>query len=283
MERTIYVDGAFVSAENAKISIMDRGFLFADGVYEVTAVIDGVLIDNEPHLNRLARSLAELDIPNPLKLSGWTSIQAELISQNRLTEGLVYIQVTRGVSERDFLYPSDLNPTVVMFTQSKSIRQSKAALEGVAIVTVPDMRWKRRDIKSVALLGQVIAKQSARQACAGEAWMIEDGFITEGASSTAFIVKPGPTLVTRPLSNAILPGVTRAAVMRLAASGAAEIDERPFSVDEAIKADEAFFTSASSLVTPVVTIDGHSIGNGRPGILTQEMRRIYLEVIAERS
>jgi D-alanine transaminase len=206
-----------------------------------------------------------------LTLSGWTSVQTELIARNRLAEGLVYIQVTRGVSERDFLYPSGLDPTVVMFTQSKPVRQTKAALEGVAVVTVPDLRWKRRDIKSVALLGQVIAKQAARQAGAGEAWMIEDGFITEGASSTAFIVKPGPTLVTRPLSNAILPGITRAAVMRLAASGAAVIDERPFSVEEALKADEAFFTSASSLVAPVVTINGHSIGNGRPGILTQEM------------
>jgi D-alanine transaminase len=281
MERIIYIDGAFLSAEDARISVMDRGFLFADGVYEVTAVINGALIDNEAHLNRLALSLAALSISDPFPTEVWIAIQTELIALNGLTEGLVYIQVTRGVSERDFLYPTDIKPTVVMFTQSKPIQELQVALNGASVATVPDLRWARRDIKSVALLAQVLAKQAAHEAGASEAWMLEDGFVTEGASSSAFIVKSGPTLVTRPLSTAILPGITRAAVMRLAASGTVTFEERPFSLDEAFAAEEAFFTSATSLVTPVVAIDGQAIGDGRPGRVTQTLRHLYLDILAK--
>jgi D-alanine transaminase len=277
MTRMVFVNGEVLPADQAVVPIMDRGFLFADGVYEVSAVLNGRLVDNEAHLARLERSLAEIRIPNPYSADVWTRLQIDLVSRNGLTEGLVYLQVTRGVAERDFAFPKDAKPTVVMLTQAKAITRSALAESGAGVVTVPDLRWKRRDIKSVALLAQVLAKQAAVEAGVAEAWMVEDGVVTEGSSSTAFIIAPDRRIVTRPLSNAILPGVTRASVMRLAREHDLVLEERAFTIEEAHRAAEAFFTSASSFVMPVVSIDGRPVGDGRPGPLTRRLRALYLE------
>lgn len=278
MPRIALVNGNYLPIEEAKIPIMDRGFLFGDGIYEVTAVLDGRLVDNQPHLDRLRKSLGEIGIKNPHSDPEWTRLQTELIRRNNFREGLVYIEVTRGVFERDFLCPDGLTPTVVMFTQPKDMRDSPAARAGAAVITTPDLRWKRRDIKSVMLLGQVMAKQVARAAGAAEAWLVEDGLVTEGASSTAFIIGKDRCIVTRPLSTAILPGITRAAVLRLAERHRLKFEQRAFTVDEACAAAEAFYTSASTVVMPVISIDGRRIGDGKPGPLTIELRQLYLDM-----
>ncbi len=278
MSRIVYLNGSFVPFEEARIPIMDRGFLFADGIYEVSAVLNGRLVDHEAHLARLDRSLAEIRIANPYSAAEWTRLQEELVRRNGLAEGLVYMQVTRGVAERDFAFPKEAEPTVMMFTQVKSITRSPAAETGVAVVTVPDLRWKRRDIKSVALLAQVLAKQAAAEAGVYEAWMVEDGYVTEGSSSTAFIVTTEGRIVTRPLSHAILPGITRLAVMRLAQENGLALEERPFTVEEALAASEAFLTSASSFVMPVVAIDGKPVGGGAVGPQARRLRSLYLDM-----
>lgn len=278
MPRTVYVNGDFLPFEEARIPIMDRGFLFADGIYEVSAVLAGRLVDNEAHLARLERSLGEIRIPNPYTAARWTELETELVRLNAVTEGLVYMQVTRGVAEREFAFPKEVAPTVVMFTQEKRMSDAPAAETGVAVITVPDQRWARRDIKSVALLAQVLAKQAAAEAGVHEAWMVEDGAVTEGGSSTAFIVTADRRIVTRPLSHAVLPGITRQSVMRLATEAQLQVEERPFTVAEAEGAAEAFLTSATSLVLPVVAVDGKPVGDGRPGPLTRRLREIYLDM-----
>jgi D-alanine transaminase len=278
MARIVYVNGAFVPFEEAKIPIMDRGFLFADGIYEVSAVLNSRLVDNEAHLARLDRSLKEICIANPYTSDEWTRLEEELVRRNGVVEGVVYMEVTRGAAERDFAFPKEARPTVVMFTQVKNISRSPQAEAGVAVMTVPDLRWKRRDIKSVALLAQVLAKQAAVEAGVAEAWMVEDGHVTEGGSSTAFIITRDGRIVTRPLSNAVLPGITRQSVMRLAAENGLAIEERLFTLDEAHAAAEAFFTSASSFVMPVVVIDEKPVGNGKPGSLTRRLRELYLQM-----
>jgi D-alanine transaminase len=278
MSRIVYLNGSFVPFEEARIPIMDRGFLFADGIYEVSAVLNGRLVDHEAHLARLDRSLAEIRIANPYSAAEWTRLQEDLVRRNGLAEGLVYMQVTRGVAERDFAFAKGAEPTVMMFTQVKSITRSPAAETGVAVVTVPDLRWKRRDIKSVALLAQVLAKQAAAEAGVYEAWMVEDGYVTEGSSSTAFIVTTEGRIVTRPLSHAILPGITRLAVMQLAQENGLALEERPFTVAEALAASEAFLTSASSFVMPVVTIDGKPVGSGAVGPQARRLRSLYLDM-----
>ena len=280
MSRTVFLNGSFVPYEDAKLPIMDRGFLFADGIYEVAAVLDGRLVDNAAHLARLDRSLGEIRIENPYSAAEWARLEEELVRRNSLREGLVYMEVTRGVAEREFGFPpAGTKPTVVMFTQPKTIRHSPQAEAGIGVVTVPDLRWKRRDIKSVALLAQVLAKQAAVEAGVGEAWMVEDGHVTEGSSSTAFIITTDRKIVTRPLSTAVLPGITRMAVMRLAGEASLTVEERLFSVEEAHAAAEAFVTSASSLVMPVVTIDGKPVGSGRPGPLAQRLRALYFGMV----
>jgi D-alanine transaminase len=278
MPRIVFLNGSFLPYEEATIPVMDRGFLFADGIYEVSAVLNGSLVDHEAHLARLDRSLREIRIPNPYGAAEWERLCRELVRRNGLAEGLVYMQVTRGVAERDFAFPHEAAPTVVMFTQQKNISRSPQAETGVAVVTVPDLRWKRRDIKSVSLLPQVLAKQAAVEAGVAEAWMVEDGFVTEGSSSTAFIVTKDPYIVTRPLSNAILPGITRRSVMRLAAEQGLAVDERLFTVEEAHEAAEAFLTSASMLVMPVVAIDGRPVGAGKPGPMSRRLRELYLHM-----
>lgn len=277
MARIVYVNGEFLAPEQARVPVMDRGFLFADGIYEVCAVLHGRLVDNEGHLARLNRSLIEIGIRNPHSLEEWTGIELELVARNGLAEGLVYMQVTRGVAERDFSFPpAQTSPTVVAFTQAKTIIANPLAERGATVITVPDLRWKRRDIKSIALLGQVLAKEEASRAGAAEAFMVEDGAITEGSSSTAYIVTHGGAIVTRPLSNAVLPGITRASLLTLVAEAGLRLEERPIRVEEAYRAAEAFYTSASAFVMPVVSIDGHVLGDGRPGPLTKRLRALYL-------
>jgi D-alanine transaminase len=277
MSRIAYVNGSFVPFEEARIPITDRGFLFADGIYEVSAVLNGALVDNEAHLARLDRSLKEIGIANPYTAAEWTRLEEDLVHRNNLVEGLVYMQVTRGAAERDFAFPKEGKPTVVMFTQVKNITRSPLVDTGAAVITVPDLRWKRRDIKSVALLAQVLAKQAAAEAGVFEAWMVEDGHVTEGGSSSAFIITGDRRIVTRPLSNAILPGITRLSVLRLAREQGLTLEERLFTVEEALAAEEAFLTSASSFVMPVVSIDGKPVGTGKPGPLALKLRALYME------
>jgi D-alanine transaminase len=275
-QRIVFVNGVYTPLADAKISIMDRGFLFADGVYEVSAVLGGRLVDNDAHLARLQRSLNELGIVNPHSDADWTRIEREIVARNRLTEGVLYIQVTRGVAEREFVYPDDLTPTVVVFAQERTIVASPLAARGARIVTALDLRWARRDIKSVALLAQVLAKRAAAAAGAAEVWMVENGFVTEGGSSTAFLIGHDRRIITRPLSAAILPGITRRAVMQLAAREQLVVEERAFTVAEAKAAAEAFYTSASNFVVPVIAIDGEPVGNGEPGLLTRQLSEIYV-------
>lgn len=278
MSRFVYVDGAFVPFEEARISIMDRGFLFADGIYEVSAVLGGRLVDNAAHLARLERSLTAIRIALPVSLDDIVPLQEKIIALNALEEGIVYIQVTRGVAERDFAFPKDGRPTMVMFTQPKNIVANPRAETGVPVITVPDIRWERCDIKSVALLAQVLAKQEAAEKGAYEALMIADGKLTEGGSSSIFVVDRKGRLITRPLSNAILPGITRATLLRLAAEHQITIEEREVTVEEMHDAAEIFLTSASSFVLPISSVDGRPVGDGKPGPVTRRARAIYLEM-----
>ncbi|MGL4974410.1 MAG: D-amino-acid transaminase [Bosea sp. (in: a-proteobacteria)] len=275
MSRTVYVNGSYVPEEQATVSIFDRGFVFADGIYEVSAVVEGRLVDVEAHLIRLERSCGEIQLPLPWSRAELVAIHKELIARNNLKEGGVYLQVTRGPADRDFAFPKETKPTLVMFTQSRKILDSEKARTGVKVVSCEDIRWARRDIKSVALLAQVLAKQHAAAHGADEAWMLEDGYVTEGGSSTSWIVK-GDTIISRPLSNDVLPGITRKALLDLLAETDYTFEERPFTLDEAFAADEAFYTSASGFVMPIVEIDGKRIGGGQPGPAARRLREIYI-------
>jgi D-alanine transaminase len=278
LDSIAYVNGSFVPLSEAKISILDRGFLFADGIYEVSAVLDGKLVDNASHLARLERSVGEIKLPLPESIERIIEIQKELMTRNNLKDGLVYIEVTRGAhTGRDFAFPKNVKPTMIMFTSVKDIVNADSAKKGISVITVPDIRWSRRDIKSIALLAQVLAKQAAAEAGAGEAWMIEEGKVTEGGSSSAFILTQDDVIVTRQNGNEILPGCTRKAVVKLAEERQLRIEERPFSVDEALKAKEAFITSASLFVQPVVSIDGNTVANGKPGPMATRLREIYID------
>ena len=278
MDKIAYVNGSFVPMADAKVSVLDRGFLFADGIYEVAAVLEGKLIDNASHLARLQRSVGEIALALPETLERIQEIQRELIARNNLVNGMVYLEVTRGSApERDFAFPKDVKPTLVMFTSVKDIVNAPSAKSGIAVITVPDIRWERRDIKSVALLAQVLAKQAAAEVGAGEAWMIQDGMVTEGGSSSAFILTQDDVLVTRQNSSAILPGCTRKAVVALAEERQLRVEERAFSVEEALAAKEAFITSATVFVQAVVSIDGKPVANGKPGAMTNRLREIYVD------
>jgi D-alanine transaminase len=279
LDQIAYVNGSFVPMSEAKISILDRGFLFADGIYEVAAVLDGKLIDNASHLARLERSVGEISLDLPETTERIQEIQKELVARNNLVNGMVYLEVTRGADTgRDFAFPKgDVKPTLIMFTSVKDIINAPSAKTGIGVITVPDIRWARRDIKSVALLAQVMAKQAAVEAGAGEAWMVEDGKVTEGSSSSAFILTQDDVLVTRQNSSAILPGCTRKAVVALAEERQLRVEERPFTVAEALAAKEAFITSATVFVQAVVSIDGNTVANGKPGPTTDRLREIYVE------
>lgn len=278
MSRIVYVNGSFVAEDEAFVSVFDRGFLFADGVYEVTAVIDGRMVDNESHLARLRRSLDELKMDLPHSGDDLVEIQRELIERNGLEEGLVYLQATRGAADRDFRFPVDVEPTLVLFTQSRKLIEDAVAARGIHVITVPDIRWKRRDIKTVGLLAASLARQQAADAGADDAWMVEDGLVTEGSSNNAWIILDDDTLVTRHLGNEILHGITRAAVLELSRREGLSIVERPFTVDEAIDAREAFVTSAGAFVTPVVRINDHAVADGRPGEIATRLRSLYIDL-----
>ncbi|GLQ35265.1 D-amino acid aminotransferase [Amylibacter marinus] len=280
MTRTVYVNGEYLPEDQAKVSIFDRGFLMADGVYEVTSVLDGKLVDFDGHAVRLARSLAELDMPSPVTTEELLEIHRQLVSRNNIEEGLVYLQITRGApADRDFAFPDpeETPRTIVLFTQNKpGLANSPAAAKGASVISIPDMRWARRDIKTVQLLYPSMGKMMAKAAGADDAWLVEDGAVTEGTSNNAYIVKDG-VIITRQLSNDILHGITRAAVLRFANEAQMQIEERAFTVEEAKAADEAFTTSASAFVMPVVSIDGQTLGDGAPGPVALRLREIYLD------
>jgi D-alanine transaminase len=281
MSRTVYVNGDFVAEEDAKISVFDRGFLFADAVYEVSTVLDGKLVDNLAHIERLKRSLGELKMGSPVPVDDIPALMEELVARNGLTEGMVYLQVSRGVADRDFVFPAQEQPSLVMFTQDKAVAVTKKSESGLSVVTMPDLRWARRDIKTTQLLGQSLAKQEAANTGADDAWMVEDGFITEGSSNNAFIITADGVIVTRQLSNSILHGITRRVVLEIAEAENLTVEQRPFTVEEAQSAAEAFSTSASSFVMPVVQIDGKTISQGVPGPITRKLRERYIALARE--
>ena len=279
MSRTVYVNGEYLPEGEAKVSIFDRGFVMADGVYEVVSVLDGKLIDFPGHQARLNRSLDALEIGQPLSDDDYLEMFRQLVTKNQIGDGLIYLQVTRGnPGDRDFAYPPQDTPqTVVAFTQAKpGLAENPAAQTGWKIITLPDERWGRRDIKTVQLLYPSMAKMAAKAQGADDAWLVEDGKVTEGTSNNAYIVK-GNTIVTRELSHDILHGITRAAVLRFAREAQMKVEERAFTIEEAQGADEAFVTSASAFVMPVVSIDGAAVGSGTVGPVAVRLREIYLE------
>lgn len=278
MSRIVYVNGEYVAEEAAKVSVFDRGFLFADGVYEVTSVLDGKLVDFPGHLARLERSLEELGMGMPMEPDALTEVHRTLVARNEINEGLVYLQVTRGAADRDFVYPpADTPQTVVLFTQSRDLTDAEVARRGVRVISVPDIRWARRDIKTVQLLAPSMCKMMAKAEGKDDAWMVEDGLVTEGTSNNAYIVTKSGTIVTRDLSNAILHGITREAVLKLAREAQMAVEERSFTIEEAQDAAEAFITAASTYVAPVVEIDGVQLGDGTPGPLARRLRELYIE------
>ena len=279
MTRTVYLNGEYLPETEAKVSIFDRGFLMADGVYEVTSVLGGRLIDFDGHVARLERSLSELDMAMPMTRDELLAMHRELVVQNAIDEGMVYLQVTRGnPGDRSFLFPdATVRPTVVAFTQAvPNLAEAPAARTGFKVISIPDVRWRRRDIKTVQLLYPSMGKMMAKKAGVDDSWFVEDGYVTEGTSNNAYIVK-GNRIITRHLSSDILHGITRTAVLRFAAEAQMEVEERPFTIDEAKAADEAFSTAASIFVMPVVSIDGTDVGNGKPGPVAKRLREIYID------
>lgn len=282
--RIVYVNGEFKPENEAQISVFDRGFLFADAVYEGIAVVGGKLIDFPAHINRLARSCRELDIPHKTDHDELLKILRGLVEQNQLDEGFIYLQVTRGAADRDFVFDNDkLSPSIVVFTQEKKLVKNPIAKSGIKIATVDDLRWGRCDIKTVQLLYPSLAKMEAKKRGADDAWFVKDGMVLEGTSNNAFIVTDDNTIVTRALSNSILHGITRAAVLNYVAETGMTFEERTFSVDEAKAAKEAFLTSASTFMLPVIEINGHKIGNGAAGPNVERMRALYISESLKRA
>jgi D-alanine transaminase len=281
MARQAWVNGVYVAAEEARISPFDRGFLFADGVYEVTAVYGGRLVDMERHLNRLERSLKELKFGAMPDRKELEEVHRRLVSENGITEGYVYLQVTRGsYAGRDFVAPDKPRLTCFAFAESRALIDTPNARDGSRVISVPDIRWSRRDIKSVGLLAQALAKTEAKARGADDAWLVApDGFVTEGASSNAWIVTKDGEIVTRALSNAILAGITRHALFDALGQQRRTISERSFTLDEAKAAVEAFTTAATGLVTPVIEIDGVRLGSGKPGPVTRGVQKLYYTAI----
>ena len=280
MTRTVYVNGEYLPETEAKVSIFDRGFLMADAVYEVTSVLGGKLIDFDGHAVRLERSLNELDMPHPINKDDLLEVHRELVRLNGIEEGMIYLQISRGApNDRDFVFPDPevTKPTIVLFTQNKpGLANSPMAQKGMKVISIEDVRWGRRDIKTVQLLYPSMGKMMAKKAGCDDAWMVEDGFVTEGTSNNAYIIK-GNKIITRALSNDILHGITRAAVLRFAREAQMDVEERNFTISEAQDADEAFITSASTFVMPVVEIDGKAVGTGSVGPMATRLREIYLD------
>ena len=281
MSRIAYVNGRYGPHSDARVHIEDRGYQFADGVYEVCEIWNGHVVDETRHLDRLERSLRELRIRMPMTRAALRIVLREVIRQNRIRDGMVYLQVTRGVARRDHYFPPEDTPPALVVT-ARPIARAKGdrmAREGVKVITVPENRWERVDIKSVSLLPNVLAKEQAKAAGAREAWFIDrDGFVTEGASTTAWIVTPDGTLVTRPNGTGLLPGVTRLTAAEVAGREGIPLQERKFTAAEAQAASEAFMTAASTLVMPIVSIDGRPVGDGKPGPIAQRLRAAFHEV-----
>ena len=280
MSRIVYVNGDYLPEAEAKVSVFDRGFLMADGVYEVTSVLDGKIVDFAGHAARLQRSLDELEMASPVSMEALLEIHRELLVRNQIGDGMVYLQITRGApADRDFAFPDPaVTPsTLVLFTQSKpGLADSPLAKTGMKVISIEDIRWGRRDIKTVQLLYPSMAKMMAKKAGCDDAWMVQDGVVTEGTSNNAYIVK-GNRIITRQLGPEILSGITREAVLRFAREAQMLVEERPFTIEEAQGADEAFITSATMFVMPVVQIDGVNLGGGRPGPVVARLREIYVE------
>jgi len=276
MQKIVFLNGEFLAEDEAKVSVFDRGFLLADGVYEVVPVIQGKMIDVAPFLERFDHSLGALQLPWPMSKDACLEMLEQMIEKNDLAEGGIYVQVTRGVAPRVFEFPKEIAPTCMAFTFKKSILESQEAQHGVKVVTVEDIRWKRRDIKSIALLGQSIAKEQAVTQGAYEGWMVEEGYVTEGTASSAYIVKDG-VIITKPLSHAILPGIRRKLILEYAPKYGIQVEQRAFTPEEAYEADEAFLSSATTLIYPIIEIDGRQIGDGKPGEITRRLREIYLQ------
>jgi D-alanine transaminase len=285
MSRIAYVNGRYLPHASAMVHIEDRGYQFADGVYEVCIVRGGVLIDETRHMRRLIRSLGELEIHQPVRPSALGVILREVIRRNRIVDGVLYLQVTRGVAPRNHPFPAPaVRPSLVVTARpADATAGDKSAEEGIAVVTTPDIRWQRVDIKTVGLLPNVLAKQKAKLAGAAEAWFVDgEGYVTEGSSTNAWIITDTGTLVTHAIDNSILRGVTRDVVLDLLATEGLNVEERRFSLTEALAAREAFVTSAGNLIMPVVRIDGHDIGTGKPGKTALGLRRLFFKH-AERS
>ena len=279
MSRIAYVNGRYVPHGEAAVHIEDRGYQFADGVYEVTAVRDGKLVDNDWHMERLERSLRELSIRMPMAPAALAMVMRETARRNGVRNGIVYLQISRGVARRDHAFPPDeLSPALVMTAKSTPPQSAEIVENGVKVISVPDIRWTRRDIKSISLLPNCLAKQAARENEAYEAWQVEaGGEVTEGSSTNAWIIDQAGTLVTHPVENAILNGITRRRLIELAKAQGIPVEERRFSIAEAKAAREAFLTSTTSFVTPIVEIDDKVIGNGKPGAISMRLRALYQE------
>ena len=278
MSRIAYVNGRYLPHRDAMVHVEDRGYQFADGVYEVCEVRDASIVDERRHMARLQRSLSELRIRMPMSLSALSVVLHETIRRNRVRFGLVYLQMTRGVARRDHAFPPPQTAPSIVVT-ARSLDRGKREIEardGVSVITMPDDRWARVDIKSVSLLPNVLAKQAAREQGAREAWLVDDkGFVTEGASANAWIVTSDGKVVTRPADHAILRGISRTVLLDVIAALGLALEERPFTVAEAYAAREAFVTAASQIVLPVIRIDGRPIGNGHPGLIATELRREF--------
>lgn len=276
--RTVYVNGAYVPEDQAKVSVFDRGFLFADAIYEVASVIGGKLVDFPAHIKRLHRSAGELGMRIDVSDEEILAIHRELVRVNKVDEGAVYMQMTRGAIDRDFVFDTDtLTPTLVLFTQARAIVDTAMARNGLKVMSVEDKRWGRCDIKTTQLLYSSLAKVEAKKKGADDAWLVRDGYVMEGTSNNAFIVTKEGAIVTRPLSNDILPGITRATLMLYSEKTGTRIEERAFTLEEAKTAAEAFITSASAFVGPVVSIDGVELSGGKPGPVTLDLRKLYIE------
>lgn len=278
MSRVAYVNGRYFPRRDAMVHVEDRGYQFADGVYEVCEVRGGRLVDERRHMQRLVRSLNELRIKLPMSLPALSIVLHETARRNRVSDGIVYLQVTRGVARRDFAFPArETRPGFVVTANRLDMSKAESiAAAGIAVITLPDNRWERVDIKSVSLLPNVLAKQAAREQGAHEAWFVdEDGYVTEGSSSNAWIVTREGNVVTRPADHGILRGITRTVLLNVLEAQGLKLEERPFTVEEAFAAKEAFLTSASQIVMPIVRIDGRPVGNGAPGLLTTALRRDF--------
>lgn len=274
-ERIAWLNGQFMPESEAKVSIFDRGLLFGDGVYDVATVLNGRLLDADFHLARLDRSCAAIALTNPHSIAEWTAMMHGMLQRSGVTEGLIYLQVTRGTAERDFAFPANTPPTAFAYARSKPLLNDPN-VKGVAVVSTPDIRWARRDIKCISLMAPVLAKQFAREQGVFEAFMHQDGVITEGGSSNAFMVH-NDTVVTQPLTNTILAGVTRHMILDIAEAAGVAVQERGFTVAEANAADELFLSSATNFVLPVISFDGKPVGDGKPGMITQRLRELYIK------